>query len=144
MVGRNIDATNATLLKWIEDAGLTDKFLLLGERSDIPSVLSAIDIFCLSSVNEAFPNVVVEAMAMSVPCVVTRAGDAAEILGDEEFVVPVQDSNALSDALFRLCEFSAADRVMLGEKGAEKVRKEYEINEVRKKYEKVYAEVASK
>lgn len=144
MVGRNIDSSNATLLKWLEDAGLTDKFLLLGERSDIPSVLSALDIFCLSSVNEAFPNVVVEAMAMSVPCVVTRAGDAAEILGDEEFIVPVQDSNALSDALFRLCEFSAADRFILGEKGAKKVRKEYEINEVRNKYEKVYAEVAVK
>lgn len=144
MVGRNIDATNATLLEWIENAGLTDKFLLLGERSDIPSVLSALDIFCLSSVNEAFPNVVVEAMAMSVPCVVTRAGDAAEILGDEEFVVPVQDSNALSDALFRLCEFSPADRTMLGVKLAKKVRKEYEINEIRKKYEKVYEEVASK
>lgn len=144
MAGRNIDATNATLLEWIEDAGLIEKFLLLGERSDIPSVLSAIDIFCLSSVNEAFPNVVVEAMAMSVPCVVTRAGDAAEILGEEEFVVPVQDSSALSDALLRLCEFSQADRAMLGVKLAKKVRKEYEINEVRKKYEKVYAEVASK
>ncbi len=144
MVGRNVDASNATLIGWIENVGLTKKFLLLGERSDIPSVLSAIDIFCLSSVNEAFPNVVVEAMAMSVPCVVTRAGDAAEILGDDEFVVPVQDSSALSDALLRLCNFSQTDRAMLGEKGAKKVRKDYGINEVRKKYEKVYAEVANK
>jgi glycosyltransferase involved in cell wall biosynthesis len=144
MVGRNIDASNGTLLGWIENAGLTDKFLLLGERSDIPAVLSAMDVFCLSSVNEAFPNVVVEAMAMGVPCVVTRAGDAAEILGDDEFVVPVQDSSALSDALLRLSNLLPADRVKLGEKGAKKVRKEYEINEVRRKYEKVYAEVVSK
>ena len=144
MVGRNVDASNTTLLGWIDNAGLTEKFLLLGERSDIPSILSAIDIFCLSSVNEAFPNVVVEAMAMSVPCVVTKAGDAAEILGDDEFVVPVQDSGALSDALLRLCNFSLTDRVMLGEKGAKKVRKDYGINEVRKKYEKVYAEVVRK
>jgi len=76
--------------------------------------------------------------------VVTRAGDAAEILGDDEFVVPVQDSSALSDALLRLSNLLPADRVKLGEKGAKKVRKEYEINEVRRKYEKVYAEVVSK
>lgn len=144
MVGRNIEWSNATLRGWIEDAGLTDKFLLMGERSDIPSLLSAMDIFCLSSVHEAFPNVVVEAMAMGVPCVVTRAGDAAEILGNDEFVVPVQDASALSDGLLRLCDLSPADRAMLGEKGAKKVRKEYEIDEVRKRYEKVYAEVASK
>jgi glycosyltransferase involved in cell wall biosynthesis len=144
MVGRNIDASNGTLLGWIENAGLTDKFLLLGERSDIPSVLSVMDIFCLSSVNEAFPNVVVEAMAISLPCVVTRAGDAAEILGDDDFVVPVQDSSALSNALLRLCNLSPTDRITLGEKGAKKVRKEYEINEVRKRYEMVYAEVTSK
>jgi glycosyltransferase involved in cell wall biosynthesis len=144
MVGRNIEWSNATLRCWIEDAGLTDKFLLLGERSDIPSILSAMDIFCLSSFNEAFPNVVVEAMAMGVPCVVTRAGDAAEIIGNDKFVVPVKDSIALSDALLRLCDLSPADRTMLGEKGARRVRREYEIDEVRKRYEKVYVEVASK
>jgi glycosyltransferase involved in cell wall biosynthesis len=144
MVGRNIDSSNATLIGWIEDAGLTDKFLLMGEQSDISFVLSAMDIFCLSSVNEAFPNVVVEAMAMSVPCVVTRAGDAAEILDDDEFVVPVKDSSALSDALLRLCDYSTSDRIKLGKMGVEKVREKYEINEVRNKYEKLYAEVVSK
>lgn len=144
MVGRNIDSSNATLIGWIEDAGLTDKFLLMGEQSDIALVLSAMDIFCLSSVNEAFPNVVVEAMAMGVPCVVTRAGDAAEILDDDEFVVPVKDSSALSDALLRLCDYSPSDRIRLGKRGAEKVREKYEINEIRTKYEKVYAEIVSK
>ncbi len=144
MVGRDIDWSNTTLRGWIEEVGLTDKFLLMGQQSDVAWALSVMDIFCLSSVNEAFPNVVVEAMAMGVPCVVTRAGDAAEILGDGEFVVPVQDPKALSDALLRLCNFSQVDRVMLGEKGAKKVRKEYAINRIRKEYEKVYAEVASK
>jgi glycosyltransferase involved in cell wall biosynthesis len=142
MAGRQIDETNPTLLRWIEGAGLTKKVLLLGERTDILSVLSAMDIFCLSSVAEAFPNVVVEAMAVGVPCVVTRAGDAAEILGNDDFVVPVQDPSALADALLRLCELSHSERAMLGKKGAEEVRKKFSIDIVRASYRQVYEETA--
>src|SRR5207245_7432380 len=99
-------------------------------------------IFCLSSVNEAFPNVVVEAMAMGLPCVVTRAGDAADILGDDDFVVPVKDSQALCDALTRLRDLNPEARRALGERGAKRVRAEYEIKHIRQKYEDVYAETA--
>lgn len=143
MVGRNIEWSNHTLRGWIEDAGVAKSFNLLGEQSDVPYFLSAMDIFCLSSVNEAFPNVVVEAMAMGLPCVVTRAGDAADILGVDDFVVPVKDSVSLSDALLRMCDLNPEVRRRLGERGAKKVREEYGINSIRQKFEEVYAETAS-
>ena len=139
MVGRNVDRYNHTLRGWIEDEGLINNFSLVGEQSDIPYFLSAMDIFCLSSVSEAFPNVVVEAMAMGLPCVVTRAGDAADILGADDFVVPVKDSASLCDALLRMCDLDSEVRTRLGEGGARKVRTEYEIKKIRKKYEDVYA-----
>ena len=140
MIGRNIEWTNPTLRGWIEDVGLVKNFQLVGEQSDVPYFLSAMDIFCLSSVNEAFPNVVVEAMAMGLPCVVTRAGDAAEILGDDDFVVPVKDSVSLSDALLRMCDLDQEALRRLGERGARKVRAEYGIENIRQQYEEVYAE----
>jgi hypothetical protein len=37
----------------------------------------------------------VEAMTIRLPCVVTRAADAADDLGDDNFVVPVSDSGVL-------------------------------------------------
>jgi len=144
MIGRNIEWTNPILRGWIEDAGLVKKFQLLGEQSDVPYFLSAMDVFCLSSVNEAFPNVVVEAMAMGLPCVVTRAGDAADILGDDAFVVPVKDPVSLSAALLRICDLASEERRRLGERGAKKVRAEYGIENIRQKYEAVYAEIARK
>lgn len=144
MVGRDIDWTNPTLRGWIESAGLANRYQLAGEQSGVSYFLSALDIFCLSSMNEAFPNVVVEAMAIGVPCVVTRAGDAAKILGDENFVVPTRDAEALSDALLRMCDLGQDGRQTLGERGAVRVRAEYAIENVRKKYEAVYAEVTRK
>ena len=65
MIGRDIDSTNNVLKGWIDESGFAHKFVLAGERSDIPECLNAMDIFCLSSSKEGFPNVVCEAMAMS-------------------------------------------------------------------------------
>ena len=143
MVGHEIEWSNPRLRAWIEAGGAAEHFQLVGERTDVPYCLSALDIFCLSSSNEGFPNVVVEAMAMGLPCVVTRAGDAAQILGDEEFVVPVKDSAALRDALLRMCDLDPAIRTALGRRGAAKVRADYEIERIRREYDEVYAVTAS-
>jgi glycosyltransferase involved in cell wall biosynthesis len=144
MVGRGNEWSNATLRGWIENAGLSKSFHLVGQQTDVADFLAAMDVFCLSSVNEAFPNVLVEAMAMELPCVVTRAGDAADILDKNDFVVPVKDSVSLADALLRMCDLDPVDRYMLGERNAEKVREEYGIEKIRRKYEQVYYEVLSK
>ncbi|MEY3788332.1 MAG: hypothetical protein RIQ94_618 [Pseudomonadota bacterium] len=138
MIGRNIEWSNSTLYEWIEDGGLIKNFQLLGERSNIPFFLSAMDVFCLSSVNEAFPNVVVEAMAMELPCVVTQAGDAADIVGDNDFVVPVKDSVSLANALLRMYDLSPEERINLGKKGSKRVREKYDIKNIRQQYEKMW------
>lgn len=144
MVGRENEWSNITLRGWIESAGLVKSFHLVGQQTDVAYYLSVMDVFCLSSVNEAFPNVVVEAMAIGLPCVVTQAGDAADILGDDDFVVPIKDSVSLADALLRMCDLDPVDRKMLGEKNAKKAREEYGIEKIRKKYEEVYDEVSRK
>jgi glycosyltransferase involved in cell wall biosynthesis len=144
MVGRGNEWSNLTLRSWIEEAGLLERFKLLGQQTAVGYFLSAMDIFCLSSVNEAFPNVVVEAMAMGLPCVVTRAGDAADILGNDDFVVSVKDSVSLAAALLRMCDLDPVERRMLGDKNAKRVRQVYGIERIKRKYEEVYDEVLSK
>jgi glycosyltransferase involved in cell wall biosynthesis len=144
VVGRGNEWSNATLRGWIESAGLIDRFYLVSQQTDVAHFLMVMDIFCLSSVNEAFPNVVVEAMAIGLPCVVTRAGDAADILDDDSFVVPVKDSILLAEALLRMCNLSPVDRRVLGSRNAKKVRIEYAIDKIRRKYQEVYDEVSRK
>jgi glycosyltransferase involved in cell wall biosynthesis len=60
------------------DAQLGESALFLGTRSDIPELLSAIDVLALTSHNEANPVSILEAMAVQRPVVSTNVGSVAE------------------------------------------------------------------
>ena len=104
LVGRGMDAANVQLAHWLDQYGLQDEVLLLGQRSDIPAVMNAMDIHVLSSFSEAFPNVLAEAMACGTPCVTTDVGDAALIVGDAGWVVPPRNPELLAQSLARALE----------------------------------------
>lgn len=100
LIGPNMDEHNAELMGWIEQNQLQDNLLLLSQRTDIPALMSAMDVHILSSsFGEAFPNVVAEAMACGTPCVATDVGDAGLIVGDTGWVVPPRNAEALADAI---------------------------------------------
>jgi glycosyltransferase involved in cell wall biosynthesis len=77
--------------------GLNGSLIWAGEMEDMPSVYNAIDIVTSSSISEGFPNVIGEAMACGIPCVVTDVGDSALIVGETGIVVPPEDPLALAD-----------------------------------------------
>jgi len=81
MIGRGYTAENWQLRDWISRTGAAGRFHLLGERRDLQNLLAGMDIFCLHSLGEGFPNVVAEAMSAGIPCVVTDVGDSARLAG---------------------------------------------------------------
>ncbi len=99
LVGRGMDQGNTALCARLEQYDLQAEVVLLGQRSDVPSVMSALDLHLLSSSAEAFPNVLAEAMACGTPCVTTDVGDAAAIVGETGWVVPPLRPERLADAI---------------------------------------------
>ena len=101
LVGSGATSDNHELVKKIHERGLNHRIFLLGPRDDIPDVMNAIDVCVLASKSEAFPNVLIEAMACGTPCITTDVGDAAAIVGNNGWVVPPIDASRLSEACGR-------------------------------------------
>ena len=123
MIGRDVDSANGALMAWIRATGCADRFVLTGQRSDMPDCYAAMDVLCSSSCGgEGFPNVVCEAMASGRPCVVTDVGDAALIVGDTGTVVAPGDPSALADALLAMLALEPAACAALGSRARARVQ----------------------
>jgi glycosyltransferase involved in cell wall biosynthesis len=141
LAGRQIDETNTSLMRSINSSGVRERFHLLGEREDIERVFAALDVICSSSYAEGFPNVVGEAMACGVPCVVTDAGDSALLVGSFGKVVPAGDPAAL----YRSCEqllSSQAERQGLGRGARSRIEQCFSVASMVARYEQLYEELA--
>lgn len=142
MVGAGLVEGNAELAGWIGASGCEpSRFICLGERSDVPQLLAAMDLFCSSSRTEAFPLVVGEAMVMARAAVVTDVGDTAVLVGDAAVVVPPRDPQALAAALLGLIEAGPQQRQALGQRARERVVACFSMARLVARTEQVWAEV---
>src|SRR6185436_5674705 len=108
-------------------AALGSRLRLLGERRDVPLLTAALDVACLTSLSEGFPNVVGEAMACGVTCVVTDVGDTAHLLGGTGEVVPARDSEAFSAALLRVLELGQDGRRSRGDAARRRIMEHFTL-----------------
>lgn len=144
LAGKSIDKTNGNLMRVVEDAGLIQATHLLGLRSDMPKLMAALDVLASpSSYGEAFANVVGEAMACCVPCVVTNVGDSAYIVGNTGRVVSPGDMSGLAAEIESLLILPSNERQALGERARARVAENFEIGQVVKRYEVFYEELAA-
>jgi glycosyltransferase involved in cell wall biosynthesis len=76
----------------------------LGQRADVPRIMSALDVLVLNSLVEPYGLVLLEAMAAATPVIATDSGGPAEIIRhrDSGHLVPVGDDDALAEALIEL------------------------------------------
>jgi len=116
---------------------------LLGPRTDIAVVTAALDIATMTSLSEGFPNVIGEAMACGVPCVVTEtAGEAPTLIGETGLLAPPHDPRAFADALLKMIDMGAEARRALGAQARERIIRQYTLPSVTAQYEALYQEIA--
>lgn len=116
------------LLQLRERLQLTDCLEFLGIRRDVAKLMSAADVFVLSSALEGFGLVVAEAMACERPVVATDCGGVKEVVGDAGFTVPTGDFDVLASSINMVLGMSPADRLQLGINARGRIVQEYSLS----------------
>jgi glycosyltransferase involved in cell wall biosynthesis len=138
LVGKGLDNADPDLRQWIDATGYADRFLALGPRNDVPEILNMFDIATLSSVTEAFPISIIEAMAVGVPFVSTDVGDAREVIDVTGKVVPPSSPAALANAWRELLSLDANMFSALGVAARSRVEQRYRLERTTDLYRAVY------
>ena len=115
---------------------LEDSVLFTGVRRDVPALLPAFDVSCLSSVHEGVPMAAIESMAAGIPMVVTDCGALRDMIvdGEQGFIVPVGDNSAMSERLGALADDPQL-RERLGEAALSRVQRMYRIEQTARGYQ---------
>jgi glycosyltransferase involved in cell wall biosynthesis len=143
LCGDGLTAGNAEVRGWIRDHRLEDRVLLLGRRPDVNRVMAALDVATSASYQEGFPNVIGEAMATGLPCVVTDAGDSGSIVGSAGIVVPVRDPEALARGWDEVLSLEPAARSRLGEAARQRVVDRFSLRTSVSRYEALYTQISA-
>ncbi|HEX2978984.1 MAG TPA: glycosyltransferase family 4 protein, partial [Anaerolineaceae bacterium] len=127
-----------------EHLGLTpDGVSFAGLQLDVPNWLNRADIFCLTSDQEGFPNVILEAMAAGLPVITTPAGDADTVVqeGITGTIIAMDDGQDLAGRLVQLA--SDPDlRTRMGAAGRHRVETVYSYESLASRLIQAYQKMA--
>lgn len=126
----------------IQDLGLQSRIHLVGNRNDIHRILPSMDVFALTSLNEANPVSILEALSCEVPVVASRVGSISESVleGITGFTIDPKDCHGFVNRIYQLlCEPSLAKRI--GEKGREHVLRHGSLGNMVSGYERLIHQI---
>lgn len=108
-------------------------------RTDLRPLLEQASLFALSSRHEAFPNVVLEAMAMGLPVVATKVGGLPELVvpGETGWLPPPGNAPALAGAMSQLLGDPETRRAF-GRAGRERVERNFALEVMVRRHGEVF------
>ena len=125
-----IGPLNEELRRSADELGISGRIVWVGFRDDIVTVMSAFDIFALTSIYEGFGLVLLEAMASRLPVVATRVGAITEVVVDGEtgILVGPRRPEEVAAAFHKLRDGRL--RTRFGEAGRARVLREFTLEKM--------------
>ncbi len=126
------------LKKQAHQSGFENEIKLLGYRDDIPKIMAQSNLFLLTSLYEAMPMTILEAMSCGLPVISTNVGGVKHLISEENaWLVESNNLNMLSDTIYKLYSNleSTHTKAMLGQK---MIHNNYSIETMVKSYMSFY------
>jgi glycosyltransferase involved in cell wall biosynthesis len=126
-VGSGPAPYRAELERLATELDLGERVIWAGNRTDVAEVYNALDLLVSSSQwGEGLSNVVAEAMATGIPCVVTDVGDSRLLVGETGWLCPPADPASVASAIGAALG-SAPDRARRGREARARIVDEYAV-----------------
>lgn len=143
LAGRDVHSQTEELANRMQTSGISDRLHCIGERMDMPRLMSAVDVVACCSSSESFPNVIGEAMSCGVPSICTDVGDARILMANTGRIVPTRNAQALSAALLELLQMPRQDRIKMGELARARIISEFSLDWMVRRYTELYKAIVS-
>ena len=115
----------------------------LGYQPEMAEIYPIFDVLTLTSLSEAYPMVLIEAMACGVPCVTTDVGDARVMVGETGRIFPMRDPEALVEVWGELVRLTGGELEELRTRARTRAVADFSVKTCVGRYEALYRELAS-
>jgi glycosyltransferase involved in cell wall biosynthesis len=143
IAGNDEENYKSKLLVLAEKAGISERINYIGPIYSVDKwrLLAEASVLVLPSRSENFGNVVLEAMAVGTPVVVTsEVGISSEVIASSAGLVSNGDAENLAEKISRICD--DPDRAtQMGVNGRAVVKQKYDWPVIAKRMEKIYSEL---
>lgn len=123
----------------ISEKNLSERFTLLGSRSDIDRLLNAADLFVLYSDTEGMPVSLMEAMSAGLPCIASDLEGIVQLIPEEQFgtLISPGDPELLAQTIYKTISDPEKSHVQ-GKAAAQRIRETFSLDASCKKYEELF------
>jgi len=146
IIGRRLDTEYyAMLLRLISDLHLQDSVLFQDYSENVRALLSAMDVFVLSSKSEGFSRALLEAMSSSLPILATRISEIEEAVADQKnaLLINFEDVQSMASAIVTLANDEAL-RKRMGKKNRERAIEKFDLKGHAVAVENLYRKLTSR
>lgn len=143
LCGKGLSPSMSEAVQHLPKSAAPASFHFAGTRDDMRSVYNACDLVVLTSVSEAFPLVLGEAMACRIPVAATDVGDCRLLVGDAGLISPPGDASAIAESWLRLLGLPPEEFQRLSLLARNRIVEHFGMRSCIERYERIYDEITA-
>ena len=141
IAGRGMNINNKLINKLIKETNYESQFLLLDQLKDMPKFFKDLDCYCSPSRYEGFPNVIVEAMSMGLPCIVSNAGDSEMIIGNCGICIGESRPENIGYGINKYYSLSRIEKSLLSKNARKRIKDNFSLKKMCLDYDNLYKKI---